>query len=91
MITTTYEERNAIRQQKLNEATQSFIEYFVEIGDDQKTAEQKVSDLSTEVALYLYPYILGNTKPLLKSIQDSTLDFMNQDAKDTLISYLSNI
>jgi len=87
-ITTTYEQRNAIRQLKMNDATVSFIEYFISLGDDLPTAENKVSQVSTETSLHLFPYVLGNTQPLLDAIQESTLPFMDQNAKDALISQL---
>ena len=88
-ITTTYEQRNARRQLKMNDATVSFIGYFIALGDDLPTAENKVSQVSTETSLQLFPYVLGNTQPLLDAIQASTLPFMDQNAKTELITLLS--
>ena len=88
-ITTNYEQRNARRMTTLNLATVEFIKYFILLGVSIPTAEEQVAELSTEVSLYLFPFVLGNTQPLLDSIQASTLSFMNQEAKDALISYLT--
>lgn len=89
MITTSYAERNAMRQTKMNEATMAFVQYFVDLGDDLPTAESKVAQLSTEVAAYLYPYVLGNTQPLIDGINASTLPHMDQAAKDKIIGDLT--
>lgn len=88
-ISTTYEERNQMRQRTLDEATMSFIKYWMELGNDLATAQSKTAQLSTEVALYLYPFILGNTAPLLSAIQASELSFMDQAAKDKLCGDLT--
>lgn len=88
-ITSTYRDRNNARQTKLEEATMQFVAYFMGLGDDQATAEGKVSQVSTEAAVYLFPYVLGNMQPLIDSINASTLPFMDQAAKDKLIQDLS--
>lgn len=88
-ITTNYTERNASRQLILEKSTIEFVTYFALLGVPIAEAEQHVADLSTEVSLNLYPFVLGNTQPLLTAIQASTLPFMDQSAKDALISYLS--
>ena len=88
-LSTTYEERNQMRQKTLDEATISFIKYWVELGDDLPTAQSKTAQLSTEVALYLFPFTLGNTAPLLSAIQASELVFMTQEAKDKLTTDLT--
>ena len=88
-ITTTYEERNQMRHKTLDEATISFIKYWMELGDDLPTAQSKTAQLSTEVALYLYPFVLGNTGPLISAIQGSQLAFMDQAAKDKLTNDLT--
>jgi len=89
MITETYHERNLARQMKLEEATTEFINYFIEMGDDLPTAQDKVAQVSSESAVWLYPYILGNTQPLIDSINASTLVFMDENAKTFIIEKLS--
>ena len=89
MITNTYEERNLIRQKTLNEATMQFVAYFIGLGDDLQTAENKVSQLSNEVASFIYPFILGNTQRLKDEINASSLPFMDQGAKDAIIGFLT--
>lgn len=84
-----YHERNLKREQILEEATMSFVAYFMGLGDDKATAEQKVSDLSTEVAIYIYPFVLGNRQPLTDAINASTLPFMDQAAKDKITGDLN--
>lgn len=88
-IQPTYQERNEMRQNKLNAATMAFVGYFIGLGDDQASAQAKVAGLSTECAAYLYPYVLGNTQPLKDAIQASSLVYMDQAAKDFLINELS--
>lgn len=78
------------REFTLNSATMNFIDYFINLGDDKNTAETKVTDLSTEVAAYLYAYVLGNKIPLINAINNSTLPFMDVDAKTFLINELTN-
>lgn len=89
-ITTSYQERNALRERTLAEATQAFIIYFIGLGDTLQQAQIKVSQLSTEVSVHLYPYTLGNTQPLKTAIQASALEYMDQAAKDKLIGDLTN-
>lgn len=85
----TYEERNAMRQYTLNSATMNFVAYFIGLGDDKATAEGKVAELSTEVAAYIYAFVLGNTQPLIDGINASNLTFMDQAAKDKLVGDLT--
>lgn len=87
--TNAYYSRCIARQTQLMEATMKFVEYFEALGDDKPTAEQKVSEVSTEVAVYLYAYVLGNKTPLLNMINASVLPFMDQAAKTYLIEQLS--
>jgi hypothetical protein len=84
-----YADRCSKRQDVLIEATMNFVKYFVDLGDNQGTAETKVSELSTEVAAYLYAYVLGNKIPLIDGINLSTLPFMDTAAKQYLIEQLS--
>lgn len=84
-----YISRNNYREVILCMATMNFVQYFMNIGDDKPTAEWKVSTLSTEVAAYLYAYILGNKQPLIDGINASMLPFMDQAAKDYLTTQLA--
>jgi hypothetical protein len=88
-LTQTYHERNLQRQQELETATTNLIKFFVDSGDDLLTAKQKVSDVSSGSAQWLFPYVLGNKQPLIQSINDSTLPFMDSTAKTFLINELS--
>jgi hypothetical protein len=83
-----YSYRCDTRQLTLLTATMNFVQYFIDLGDDQATANAKVSELSTEVAVYLYAYVLGNKQPLIDGVNNSTLPFMDQTAKDSLINDL---
>jgi hypothetical protein len=84
-----YRFRNNSRELTLHTATMNFIDYFIDLGDDDITAKNKVSELSTEVNHTLYGYILGNTKPLFDAINNTSLSFMNDDAKTKIITYLT--
>jgi len=84
-----YADRCDKRQDQLIIATMNFVQYFIGLGDDQSTAEWKVSTLSTEVATFLYAYVLGNKQPIIDSINASMLPFMDQAAKDYLTSQLA--
>lgn len=84
-----YADRCSKRQDQLITATMNFVQYFIGLGDDKSIAETKVSELSTEVAAYLYAYVLGNKVPLINSIHTSTLPFMDEAAKNSLINDLS--
>lgn len=79
-----YELRSEERERILMLATMNFVAYFIGLGDDQATAENKVSQISTEVAALLYIYTLGNTQPLIDLINASTLPFMDAAAKAKL-------
>lgn len=86
----SYINRNKNRENRLNTSTVNFINYFVNLGDDITTARNKVSELSNETAQYIYVYILGNTTPLINCINNSTLPFMDDDAKAKLVGDLTN-
>jgi len=87
--TAMYNARCTSRDATLKEATMKFIQYFVNLGDDLPTAQSKVSQVSAETASYLYPYVLGNVHSLLNAINDSSLEFMDEAAKQELIGYLT--
>lgn len=90
MMPSSYSDRNLLRQQLIEESTMNFIQYFIDLGDDRATANLKVSELSTEVAQYIYIYILGNTQPLINSINSSSLSFMDSNAKLKIVGDLTN-
>lgn len=82
-----YYSRTSSREKTLMEATMNFVAYFMGLGDDQATAEGKVSQVSTEVAPLLYVYTLGNTQPLIdaiNAIDDQVMTFMDAAAKAQL-------
>jgi hypothetical protein len=83
-----YADRCSKRQDQLITATMNFVQYFIDLGDDKGTAEAKVTEVSTEVAAYLYAYVLGNKQPLIDGIDSSTLPFMDANAKSQLIQDL---
>ena len=85
----SYSTRNLARQAKIENATMYFMQYFLDLGDDLETSQSKVTQLSTEVAIWIYPYILGNTQPLINAIDASTLPFMDNNAKANIIGNLS--
>ncbi len=59
------------------------------LGDTQEEADNKVKQISDEVAVHLYPYVLGRTQPLIDAVNASTLTFMDQAAKNHLTTLLS--
>ena len=87
--TEAYKSRTEQRELTLMTATMSFVGYFMGLGDDQVIAEDKVSQVSTEIAALLYVYTLGNKQPLLDAINVSTLPFMDAPAKAFLIAGLT--
>lgn len=87
--TAKYDSRCRDREENLMFSTMEFVDYFVALGDDLSVAQEKVTELSTEVALYLYPYVLGNKLPLIDAINSSTLPFMDDNAKNKLITDLT--
>lgn len=86
--TGAYYSRCENRQLQLMRGTMTLIGYFISKGDIQSVAEGKVSQVSTEGAPFLYAYVLGNTTPLINSINNSALPFMDTQAKATLVATL---
>jgi hypothetical protein len=84
-----YELRTQSRQRQLHTATMEFVAYFMSLGDDQATAEDKVGQLSDEVAATLYAYVLGRTQPLIDGVNASALPFMDAAAKAKLTGDLT--
>jgi hypothetical protein len=77
------------RQKTIFMSSMESVVYFMGLGDDKPTAENKVSQLSTEVAPLLYAYVLGNEQPLRDAINASTLPFMDAAAKAAIVGYLT--
>lgn len=77
------------RQLQLLTSTMNFVEYWMNLGDDRPTADEKVRGLSTENAQWLYAYVLGNKTPLLEGINNSTLPYMDASAKQFIIDQLA--
>lgn len=86
--TEAYKSRTEQRELTLMTATMSFVGYFMGLGDDQLTAETKTSQISTEIAAFLYVYTLGNKQPLIDAINASALPFMDAPAKAFLVAGL---
>jgi hypothetical protein len=80
-VVSEYSKRCDEREVTLMNATMNFVGYFMGLGDSKIDAETKVAELSTEVAAFLYSYRLGNTQPLINSINNSSLVFMDAAAK----------
>jgi hypothetical protein len=85
----SYRKRNKLREDNLFQSTINFVDYFVNLGDDLSTAQNKVSQLSTEVSPYIYAYVLGNVNSLIIAINNSELPFMDDDAKNKIIGDLT--
>lgn len=84
-----YAKRNAKREKKIIISTVNLVSYFMTLGDTSEEANLKVSSLSNEVKSNISIFILGNTQPLIDAIQNSTLEHMTTEAKDFIISQLT--
>jgi hypothetical protein len=82
-----YSERNLQRQTLMENATMALVAHFMGLGDDKTTADDKVTQLSTEVAVWIYPYVLGNMK-LIEEVNASQLSFMDAAAKAVIVDIL---
>lgn len=92
-IKTTYQERCLMREQTLDESTTNLIKYFIGLGDDETTAKSKVTQVSTKVAAFLYPYVKGNVSSLidaLNAVDEVELPFFDAAAKAQITGDLSN-
>ena len=88
-----YDVRSSLREKKLMKATIDFVGYFMSLGGDKLTADTKVSQVSTEISQYLYVYTLGNSAPLISSINnidELVYPFMDAAAKAALVGFLRN-
>ena len=88
LVQQNYNDRNLVRQNRLNQSTIDFVEYLMALGDTQEVADGKVSELSSEVGAYVYVYVLGNME-LINQINASSLSFMDADAKAFLTNALT--
>jgi hypothetical protein len=84
-----YDARCERRRKQLYIATMNFVAYFIGLGDDQATAEDKVGQVSDEAEWRTYQYELGRTQPLIDSVNASTLPFMDAAAKAQLVGDLT--
>lgn len=89
VVVANYDARNEKRELTLITGTMNFVGYFMNLGDDQQTANDKVGQLSDEVASFLYAYRLGRTQTLIDAINASTLPFMDADAKAFIVNQLT--
>jgi hypothetical protein len=83
-LTPSYEMRNAAREKTLDDATMSLVGYYMSLGDDQATAEDKVGQISDEVAPWMYSYVKGRTSKLiaeLNAIDEVAYPFYDAAAK----------
>ncbi|GEM_PF-4935191 len=83
-----YSLRNKQRQYNVEQATVSMVNWFISKGSTTEQAYVKVQQLSNEVAINLYIYVLGNTQPLIDSVNNSLLYFMDAETKEYLVSLL---
>jgi hypothetical protein len=86
-----YFKRTQERQILVMKATNNMVVYFMGLGDDFATAEDKVQQLSSEISSHIRTYELGNTQPLKDSINNSLLSFMDEAAKTEAINQLTYV
>lgn len=83
-LTPTYEERNEAREKTLDEATMNLVAYYMGLGDDLATAQDKVGQISDIVAPWMFSYVKGRTAKLiaeLNAIDEVTYPFFDAAAK----------
>lgn len=91
-LTPSYKMRNEQREQTLDDATMNLVAYFMGLGDDQATAEDKVGQISDEVAPWMYSYVKGRTSKLiaeLNAIDEVTYPFFDSAAKAKIVGDLT--
>ena len=87
-----YMNRVRSREFTLGKATMDMVVYFIGLGDDQATAEDKVGQISDEIANWLFPYVLGRTQKLIdaiNAIDEVALPFADATAKAFLVNKLT--
>ena len=88
--TEEYIGRSKGREKHLHRSTLEMVGYFMQtLGDSEEDANAKVTELSTELAPALFPYVLGNKQPLLDGINASALPYMDANAKVFIINSLN--
>ena len=70
-------------------ATQNMVGYFMSLGDDLATAQDKVTQMSTEVSAFTHIYTLGNMQRLIDAINASVLAHMDAPAKAYAVDQLT--
>jgi hypothetical protein len=91
-LTPSYKDRNAAREQALDEATMNLVAYYMGLGDDLATAQDKVGQISDEVAPWIYSYVKGRTSKLiaeLNAIDEVTYPFFDSAAKAKIVGDLT--
>lgn len=86
-----YYKRTGSREKTLMSSTMSLVAYFMGLGDSKIEAENKVTQISTELAPYLYAFTLGNTQLLVNKvneIDEIVMPFMDTLAKNFVIGEL---
>ena len=84
-----YYKRTDAREKELMAGTMNFVVYFMDLGDDEATAKDKVGQMSDECEWRLYQYTLGRTQPLIDQINASSLAHMDAAAKAFLVGELT--
>lgn len=84
--------RDKSRWIRLNHATGTLKQYFIDGGDTHIQAKSKVNQLSTESSGMgnepIMNYIMGNKQPLKDNINASALSFMDAAAKAVIVNKL---
>ncbi len=86
----TYIKKNDERMMKLQIAITNMIGYFIGLGDDPVTAENKTIQLADEIGggtMLLYQ--LGYEQKLIDSINASSLPYMDAAAKAYAVSQIN--
>jgi hypothetical protein len=82
-LTPSYKDRNAAREKTA---------YYMGLGDDLLTAQDKVGQISDEVAPWMYSYVKGRTSKLideLNAIDEVAYPFFDSAAKAQIIGDLT--
>lgn len=89
-LTPSYPDRNEAREKTLDTATMNMVAYYMGLGDDLLTAQDKVGQISDIVAPYMYSYVKGRTSKLISELNAiDSLAFFDAAAKAQLIGDLT--
>lgn len=89
-LTPSYPDRNEAREKTLDNATMNMVGYYMGLGDDLLTAQDKVGQISDLVAPYMYSYVKGRTSKLIAELNAiDSLAFFDAAAKAQLIGDLT--